>query len=168
MSGNRFLMLKYNSDRFNFTYFNTPLDSINSIKDFDLYDSYPADPHEIKVNKSNVMFNKVYVEFVPIDPISSVQNFKTVCEETSDFDSIIFNLGIWEYKTNNTELIFSRQTNCNFSIIYNSSYGISFSSSKFKAGNDHSIQIYGNSSDFNLTNIPATIDKNSSFNYNII
>ena len=133
-------MLKYNSDRFNFTYFNTPLDSINSIKDFDLYDSYPADPHEIKVNKTEIMFNRAFVEFVP-DPISSVQKFETVCEDNSDFNSIIFNLGMWEYRTKNTPSIDFYNTNCKFSRFIDYSNKISFSISKFKAGDDHSIQI---------------------------
>ena len=165
MNGSRFFMLKYNSDKFNFTYFNTPLDSINSIKDFDLYDSYPADPHEIKIVKQYVMFEKAFVEFVPIDPINSVLNFKTVCEETSDFDSIIFNLGMWEYRTKSTPYINFTQTNCKFSKSRYDKNEISFSISKFKAGGDHSIRIDASSSVFNLTNIPATIDKDSSANY---
>ena len=164
MSGSRFLALKYNSERFNFTYFNTPLDSINSIKDFDLYDSYPADPHEIKVNKIEIMFNRAFVEFVP-DSISSVQKFETVCEDNSDFNSIIFNLGMWEYRTKNTPYINFTQTNCKFSKSRYDKNEILFSISKFKAGGDHSIRIEKNSYDYNLTNIPTTIDKISSAEY---
>ena len=158
-------MFKYNSDKFNFTYFNTPLYSINSIKDFDLSDSYPADPHEIKVNKEVIMFDRASVEFVPIDPINSVQNFKTVCEETSDFDSIIFNLGMWEYETKSTPYINFTQTNCKFSKSKYDINEVSYSISKFKAGGDHSIQINASSTIFNLTNIPATIPKDISANY---
>ena len=168
MSGSRFLMLKYNSDRFNFTYFNTPLDSINSIKDFDLYDSYPADPNEIKVDKEAIIFNSASVEFATINPISSFKFFKTVYEDTSNLNSIIFNLGMWEYQTKSTNFIDSRDTNWKFSTSSNPSYEISFSISKFKDGDPHSIQVQQISSDFKLTNIPTTIAKNSYAEYNII
>ena len=147
-------------------YFNTPLDSINSIIYFDLYDSYPADSQELKFEKENIKFDSLSIQFTTLDPISSEQYISMTSKDISDVKSIFFNLGKWEINTNNTDKISLNDIGCKFSWTTDDSDKISFSITNFQDEAIHSIQLVKDNSRFELINIPNRYEDNNSSEYN--